>query len=83
MRDVPVHELSGAVVKEWRLVDPRQLVLQLGDEGDELRLLCECGRCHWILRERPEGSRIRLVVTCHACGTRGELFYEGSHRHHV
>lgn len=78
VREIPLPQAMGAVVTSWRLTEPSQLLLRVRGQTDEIRLLCVCGRCHWILRERFGPDSAMLLVTCHHCGTRGELLHEGA-----
>ena len=78
VQEIPLPKTTGAVVTSWRLIEPSQLLLRIRGQSDEVRLLCVCGRCHWILRERFTPDAAMLLVTCHHCGTRGELLHEGA-----
>ena len=77
VQDVPISEVPGAVVTRWRVVDHVQLLLTIRGRSEEARLLCRCGRCHWIVREHHGDGAARLLATCHSCGTRVELPLEG------
>jgi len=54
------------------------LFLRIRGQAEDVRLRCECGRCHWIVREQysPEGAR--LLVSCHSCGRRQTFVLEGA-----
>ena len=75
-RDVPISQVAGAVVMSWHVVDHVQLLLALRGQADEIRLVCRCGRCHWIVREHHGAEPPKLLATCHACGTKVELDLE-------
>ena len=74
--DLGIDDAPGIVVLAWRSAEPG-LVLRVRGQGDEVRLRCRCGRCHWIVREQFAGDRVSLVVSCHTCGVRGTYEMEG------
>lgn len=76
VKDVPISNLSGAVVTAWRVVDHVHLLLAVRGQADEVRLKCRCDRAHWIVRERPAQRPPTFLATCHNCGTRVELLLE-------
>ncbi len=73
VKDVPISNLSGAVVTAWRVEDHINLLLAVRGQSDEVRLKCRCERGHWIVRERPAERPPTFLATCHNCGTRLEL----------
>lgn len=75
-RDVRIDAADGIVVIGWRsLADG--LFLRIRAQSDEVRLVCRCGRSHWVVRENFSGKTASLVVLCHHCGTRGSFVLEG------
>jgi hypothetical protein len=70
--DVRVDAVQAKVVSAWH-TDENGLFLRFKGEDDHLRLVCVCGRSHWILRELFPPGAAALYVTCHGCGTRGTL----------
>ena len=77
-KDVPISQVSGAVVTRWRVVDAVQLLLTIRGQTEEVRLVCQCGRTHWILREQYGAGPPRLLATCHNCGTKVQFVLEGA-----
>lgn len=75
-RDVRVDEAIGIVVMGWKSTEDG-LFLRVRGQKDEVRVVCVCGRSHWIIRERLSGNAPDLVLTCHHCGTRGAFLMEG------
>lgn len=73
-RDVHLEQALGIIVIGWRTSEDG-LLLRVG--GDEIRLICRCGRSHWIVHESIGGDRAILVLVCHACGTRATFEMEG------
>ena len=76
IRDVRVDAVPGVVVQRWRSTEDG-LFLRARGQPDEVRLVCVCGRSHWIVRERFGDGTASLLVTCHTCGTRGSFLMEG------
>ncbi|OLD90327.1 hypothetical protein AUG86_03450 [Euryarchaeota archaeon 13_1_20CM_4_64_14] len=76
IRDVRVDAVPGIVVQRWRSTEDG-LFLRARGQPDEVRLVCVCGRSHWIVRERFGDGTASLLVTCHTCGTRGSFLMEG------
>jgi hypothetical protein len=74
-RDVPIDAVRGRVVVAWH-TDEGGLFLRLKREDEDLRLVCRCGRSHWIVREHFAPEAASLAVTCHGCGTRGTFSLE-------
>lgn len=76
MKEIDLNESRGLVVLAWRSGEDG-LYLKARGQGEEIRLRCLCGRCHWIVRDQfvPEGAR--LVVSCHSCGRRMTYVLEG------
>lgn len=66
-RDVRLDEALGRIVLGWRS-SVEGLLLRV--DGDEVRLVCRCGRSHWIVHENTMGDGASLVLVCHHCGTR-------------
>ncbi len=77
-KDIPISQVSGAVVTRWRVVDAVQLLLTIRGQAEEVRLVCQCGRTHWIVREQYGGGPPRLLATCHNCGTKVQFVLEGA-----
>ena len=76
VRDVPIEESLGLVVKGWRSTD-EGLFLRVQGHQEEVRLVSRCGRCHWIVREQVRAGGRKLVVTCHACNEQMTYALEG------
>ncbi len=76
VRDVRVEAATGIVVQGWRSSEDG-LFLRARGQSDEVRLVCRCGRSHWIVREQFAPGRAFLIVTCHNDGTRGSFLMEG------
>ena len=74
--DLRVDATPGLVVLGWRAREDG-LHLTVRNHSDEVRLVCKCGRFHWIVRERFSGGTASFLVTCHNCGTRGSFVMEG------
>ncbi len=77
VREVSVDRSQGIVVRGWRATE-EGLLLRTLDQAEEVRLKCVCGRCHWIVREQHTPDGVRLLVTCHGCGTRGSLRFQAA-----
>ena len=76
VRDVPIEESLGLVVKGWRSTD-EGLFLRVQGHQEEVRLISRCGRCHWIVHEKFASGGPTLVVTCHACNEQMTYALEG------
>jgi len=76
IHDVRVDAVPGIVVQRWRSTEAG-LFLRAHEQPDEVRLVCVCGRSHWIVREQFGDGSVSLLVTCHTCGTRGSFLMEG------
>ena len=76
IREVRIDAGLGMVVQRWRSTEDG-LFLRARGQPDEVRLVCVCGRSHWIVRERFGDGTASLLVTCHTCGTRGSFLMEG------
>jgi hypothetical protein len=75
-RDVGIDAARGIVVLGWRSGEDG-LWLRVRGQKDEVRLVCRCGRSHWVVRELFADGTASLMVTCHSCGTRGSFTLEG------
>ena len=80
VRDVPIAESLGFVVKAWRSTD-EGLFLKVRGHQEEIRLQSRCGRCHWIVHEQYRSGGPKLVVTCHGCGEQMTYDLEGGQAH--
>ncbi|HEY7588279.1 MAG TPA: hypothetical protein VIB49_05995 [Thermoplasmata archaeon] len=69
MPDISLGSSPGLVILRWRCSEEGLFLLARG-QSEELRLRCECGRCHWIVREQFGSAGPRLLTTCHNCGRR-------------
>ncbi len=76
VHEVRIEAAPGIVVRGWRSGEDG-LFLRARGQTDEVRLVCRCGRSHWIVREAFAGGKVTLIVTCHTCGTRGSFLMEG------
>ncbi len=76
IRDVRIDAAHGIVVQGWRSAEDG-LFLRARGQPEEVRLVCRCGRSHWIVREQFAIGSASLIVTCHTCGTRGSFLMEG------
>lgn len=45
--------------------------------GEEVTVICDCGRCHWLATTRETGRGVILTIVCHNCNQRIELPYVG------
>ena len=75
-RDVRIEAARRIVVQGWRTGEDG-LFLRARGQHEEVRLVCRCGRSHWIVREQFVSGNVSLVVTCHTCGMRSSFFMEG------
>ncbi len=75
-RDVPIEAAQGIVVLGWKAAEDG-LFLRLRGQTEDVRLVCHCGRSHWVLRENFSGGSAFLNVMCHNCGQRGSFVLEG------
>ena len=69
-RDLRLDAVQGRIVLAWH-TDEDGLFLRFAAEETDVRLVCRCGRSHWIVREYFPPAPATLAVTCHGCGTRG------------
>ena len=76
VRDVPIEESLGFVVRAWKSTD-EGLFLKVRGHQDEVRIVSRCGRCHWIVHEQFRSGGPKLVATCHACGEQMIYAFEG------
>ena len=76
IRDVRIDAGLGMVVQRWRSTEDG-LFLRACGQPEEVRLVCRCGRSHWIVREQYAIGSASLLVMCHTCGTRGSFLLEG------
>ena len=76
VRDVPIEESQGLVVRGWRATE-EGVFLRVRGHQEEVRLVSKCGRCHWIVHERYRADGPKLVVTCHGCGEQMAYVLEG------
>ena len=74
-RDVPFDAAQGKIVSGWRSGGDG-LFIRIRGESEDVRLICGCGRSHWLVREQFSGGVPVLSVTCHGCGTRGTFRME-------
>ncbi|MEK6986810.1 MAG: hypothetical protein AABX97_01790 [Candidatus Thermoplasmatota archaeon] len=77
VRDVRLDAAGGLVLLSWRTAEDG-LFLTVPGQGEEVRLQCICGRCHWIVREQFQPDRAQLLVSCHNCGERTTFLIEGA-----
>jgi hypothetical protein len=75
IREVRIDAAHGIVVQRWRSTEDG-LFLRARGQPEEVRLVCRCGRSHWIVREHFAIESASLIVTCHTCGTRGSFLME-------
>ena len=75
-RDVHIDSALGIIVLGWKS-GGEGLFLRVRGQNEELRLVCRCGRSHWLVRELFSSGVASLSVTCHSCGTRGTFVMEG------
>jgi hypothetical protein len=75
-REVRVDSSQGIIVRGWKSAS-EGLFLQIRARDEAVRLVCRCGRGHWLVREQFSGGVASLSVTCHSCGTRGTFAMEG------
>ena len=75
IREVRIDAADGIVVQRWRSTEDG-LFLRARGRPEEVRLVCRCGRSHWIVREQFAVGSASLIVTCHTCGTRGSFLME-------
>ncbi len=75
-RDVRIDSAPGLIVLGWKS-GAEGLFLRVRGEREEVRLVCRCGRSHWLVREQFPGGVASLSVTCHSCATRGTFAMEG------
>jgi hypothetical protein len=76
VREVRIEAAAGIIVRGWRSGEDG-LFLRVRAQSDEVRLVCRCGRSHWIVREQFSPGTASLIVMCHTCGTRGSFLMEG------
>jgi hypothetical protein len=75
-RDLRIDAAQGIVIVGWKSGEDG-LLLRVRGQNEEVRLVCVCGRRHWLVREPSSDGVVSLSVTCHGCGTRGTFRMEG------
>jgi hypothetical protein len=70
IRDLQFDESAGTVVLAWKSSEDG-LLLRVRGQPEDVRLVCRCGRTHWIVHEDDSSTGAVLLLTCHHCGTRG------------
>lgn len=73
-RDLPLDQALRMTVLSWKSTEDG-LLMRVG--GEDIRLVCRCGRSHWIVHESLVGNRASLILVCHNCGTRATFEIEG------
>jgi hypothetical protein len=68
-RDLTVDRSDGTVVLGWKTSEGG-LLLRVRGEPEDVRLVCGCGRTHWIIREDDSKEGAVLILICHHDGTR-------------
>ena len=76
IREVRIDATHGIVVQGWRSTEDG-LFLRVRGQPEEVRLVCVCGRSHWIVREQFVAGSAALILICHTCGTCGPFLMEG------
>ena len=76
VRDVRSDAAAGIVVLGWRSAEDG-LFLKARGQDEDIRIVCHCGRCHWIIREQFSLGQVLLALTCHNCGQRASFVMEG------
>lgn len=76
VRDIRIDAIPGMVVLGWRSSEDG-LFLKARGQNEDVRLVCKCGRRHWIVREQFSRGQASLALTCHNCGTRTSFLMEG------
>ncbi|HYY47509.1 MAG TPA: hypothetical protein VFA17_02365 [Thermoplasmata archaeon] len=74
-REIRLDSAQGIVVLQWRTGEDG-LSLRVRGQSQDVRLVCGCGRSHWLVREESARGSASLVVTCHGCGTQGTFVLE-------
>lgn len=67
------HDLQGLTIAFRRYEDGELKLILAG--GEELKLVCDCGRCHWLTTTVEIGGAMVLTLVCHNCRRRIELPY--------
>ena len=75
-RDLRIDAAQGIIVVRWKTAADG-LFLRVRGQADDVRLVCRCGRSHWVVREQFMGGGASLVVRCHHCGSIGSFVLEG------
>jgi len=75
-RDIRIDSSRGIIVRGWKS-GLEGLLLQIRAQDEDVRLICRCGRSHWLVREQFWGANPSLSLICHGCGTRGAFAMEG------
>jgi hypothetical protein len=47
------------------------------EQGEELTVICDCGRCHWLATTQEVEGAFVLTLVCHNCKRRVNLPYTG------
>ncbi|TLZ44307.1 MAG: hypothetical protein E6K19_04830 [Methanobacteriota archaeon] len=69
-REIRMDAAQGVIVQGWRSSEDG-LFLRVRGQDAELRLVCICGRGHWIVHENDSEKGAALLLICHHCGARG------------
>ncbi len=75
MKEVGFEDLKGVTVSDRRF-DKGALTL-IPAEGEEMVVVCACGRHHWLVTTYREGKTTFLKLVCHSCQRQTKLPFSG------
>jgi hypothetical protein len=75
VRDLRYDAAPAMVVLGWKATEDG-LLLRFRGETQDVRVICRCGRRHWLVHEIDSEKGATLVLTCHHCGTRATFLME-------
>ncbi len=76
MAEVKPGEIEGMKVS-GRKIEEGTLTL-MPEEGEEVTLVCDCGRHHWLVTTYRDAGALILKLVCHGCQRPIELPYSSS-----
>lgn len=74
-RVVRPQDLQGLSISARKFEEGALKLVPQG--GEEVTVVCECGRCHWLATTQEQEGAVFLTLVCHNCRQRVDLPYTG------
>lgn len=75
MAEVGLEDLRDVIVSARKFEEGALLLTPV--EGEEMTVVCDCGRNHWLVTTCRQADRSILKLVCHNCRRHVELPYSG------